>query len=299
MDFVCKKKLTGHSGAIYDIISDDNGHVFTTSADKFVVRWNLETGQQDGFTVRLESSAYRIHLINQEKENQFLVIGSSKGNLHVIDLHIRKEIKNILQHKAAIFSLATNKATKEFYSADADGFLCVWDSVTFSLKITLPFNCGKVRCIAVNEDGTHIALCGQDGFIRILETSFFNEIVRFKAHSSGVNCAVFMGEELITGGKNAYLAKWNWREGKKLIEIPAHNFAVYDILPFPSLGVFVTASFDKTIKIWNLDNFSIISRKERKDQGHKHVVNRLVQVGDEAFCSISDDREIILWRKAD
>lgn len=287
------RHITGHNGAIYDVLFAYRSNlIYTTSADKYVTRWNIQNGTQDAFAIRLEHAGFRIAL---SEEHNLLAIGNSKGGIHVIDLNKNKEIRYITQHRSSIFSLSYNPYTSEFYSGDADGTFCVWDAESFDYKIALPFNCGKIRSIAIEEKGERLAISGQDGYIRILETHFFNEINSWKAHSTGVNVTLFDGKQIISGGKNAYLSSWNLDKQQLIRSIPGHNYAVYDLISLNDGALLVSCSFDKTIKLWNKDDLTILQRLERKDQGHLHVVNRLAKVSESSFLSVSDDRNIILW----
>lgn len=294
MNFKPSKILTGHAGAIYDVELFDASRCLTTSADKFVARWNLKDGVQDKFSVRLNDSGFRISLINN---NQHLVIGNARGGIHIIDLENNKEIRYFTQHNSAVFSITYNPSDNVFYTADAEGYLCVWDATSFELKLTYPLHCGKIRTIALSEDHKYIAVCGQDGYVRIFDTVFMNERFTFKAHESGVNCAIFKGEKLYTGGKNAYISCWKWSDQERIKTIPAHNFAVYDLLFLNEGKQLVSCSFDKTIKVWETDSLEIIERLDLKKGGHKHVVNRLAKLTENSFLSVSDDRQIIVWEQ--
>lgn len=289
------QSITGHAGGIFDVISTRNKEfAYTSSADKYIVKWNLKTGKQEKFAIRLTHSCFRILLTQDEN---LMVVGNAKGGLHFIDLAKKVELRNIEQHKAAVFALTLNPHAKEVYVGDADGGFSVWDSSSMDYKLMLPFNCGKIRDIAIEPNGAHIALCCQDGQIRVLETQFFNEVVSFKAHNNGANCAVFKGDQLITGGKDAYISVWDWKNKSLITKIPAHNFAIYDLKLMDDRNKLVSASFDKTIKLWDVtDGIDLIERKEAKSGGHKHTVNRLEKLDELTFLSVSDDRHLMHWR---
>ncbi|HLW29244.1 MAG TPA: WD40 repeat domain-containing protein [Brumimicrobium sp.] len=283
--------ISGHSGAIYDVIFC-NDFIFTSSADKFVVQWDVNTGEQTKFTVKLERSAYNIAF---SPVSNLLAVGTNDGGIHVIDTEKREEIRLLTQHKSAVFSLSYCPIMEYFYSGDLDGVFCAWDAKTFDLLITLPYNCGKIREITISEDGKHVAICGQDGYIRILESSFFNLIQEYRAHKDGANCALFEGDYLYTGGKDAHIKKWNWRTKELLINIPAHNYAVYDLEFIDDKRKMVSVSFDKSIKLWNAEDISIIERIEFKDRGHRHTVNRIAKISEQSFVTVGDDRKIKIW----
>lgn len=284
--------ITGHSGAIYDIIYSDN-HIFSSGADKFIAKWDPVTGEQTNFTVKLDRSAYNIAYAPNSK---LLGIGTNNGDIHVIDLEKREEIRLIDHHKHSVFALTYCELTNQFYSGDRDGVFCAWDGDTFDLLITLPFDCMKIREISVSEDGKHIAICAQDSKLRILETTFFNHIETINTHDNGINCALFDGDFIYTGGKDAHINKWNWKTKEKLLSIPGHNYAVYDLEFIDNKSKLVSVSFDKTIKIWNTEDISIIERIEHKNGGHRHVVNRIAKIDEQTFATSSDDRKILIWK---
>ncbi len=284
--------LTGHSGAIYDVVAH-NRYVYTTSADKFVVRWNLNTGEQDNFTVKLEHVAFNIAV---DDRGDKLVIGNRKGGIHVVDIESKVEEKYLTQHKAPIFSLTYNTQKGVFYSGDDDGYFCVWEAGSMKLLITLPLDCGKIRQISIDKDGELLAVCGQDGKLRIFETQFYNEIELISINTAGVNTAQFIGDEIVVGGKDALLSVWNWKEKTHIKSVPAHNYAIYDLSVLDHGKSLVSVSFDKTIKFWQLPDINIQKRIEFKNEGHRHTVNRISKIDENTFVTVSDDALIKVWQ---
>lgn len=290
--FQRKLEISGHAGAIYCCLVSD-GFVYSGGADHYLTRWDLSTGDQDKFAIKFEHSVYAIEMI----ENKILVVGLSSGDLHFFDIEERKEIKYFTQHKKAIFSIACNKLKNQLFVTDAEGNLSVWNTLDYSLMIYLPLDCGKVRRIAISHNGDKAALACQDGFIRIIETEYFNEIKTIEAHKDGATSVLFHHNEnlLISGGKDALIKVWDWGKESLIETIIAHNYAVYDLIELYSGNIFVSASRDKKIKIWNAEDFSFTQRLEIKQGGHKHSVNDLSVVNQKEFVSCSDDKKIIVW----
>ena len=283
--------LKGHNGAIYDVISSGN-YLYTTSADKFVVRWDVNKRIQDNFTIKLEHTSFSLAI---DQKGETLVIGNSKGGLHCIDLKSKKETRYLTQHKAPIFAITHDAANDVFYSGDGDGYFCVWEAKSMKLLLTFPLNCGKIRQISLDENSEHLAVCGQDGKFRIFETNFFNEIECLSVNKDGVNTAVFYDDQLITGGKDAMMSIWEWRSRKLIQSIPAHNYAIYDLSILKEKSRLISVSFDKTIKCWSLPEFDVLERIEFKNQGHRHTVNRIAKLSENQFATVSDDATIKIW----
>lgn len=289
------REIVGHVASIYSI----DGHkdlVYTASGDHFVARWNIESGLQDAFSIKAEKAVYALKLISSQT---ILAFGTNSGSIHVIDIEEKKEIRHFVQHKSAVFCIQENEFKNQVYSTDADGNLAVWKKDTWDLLLFIPLDCGKIRSIAVSSNGEQIYLACQDGNIRIFETNGFNEIANFFAHENGTNSlAIFPTNSnfLISGGKDGYLRVWNLIDFSVQIEIPAHNFAVYQILFINEGKTIVTSSRDKSIKIWNARDCSFIQKIERKHYGHSHAVNDLWKKDENHFVSVGDDKRIILWQ---
>lgn len=281
-------EIREHSGAVYSC-DFDGEFIYSGSADKFVTRWDLIEGIQDKFAIRFENPVYSVAV--KEKK---LYVGLNNGDLHVFDLLERKELKFFKQHTAPIFSISAS-VDNRIYVGDAEGNLSVWDHKTLEQLIYLPFDCGKLRDIEFNKNADKVVLSCGDGTVRILDTRSFNEILTINAHTDGTTAAVFHPEDqdlIITGGKDAHLRTWNLVSSAKIKEIPAHNYAIYRIL---SCGnKLLTASRDKSIKVWDLD-LSFIQKLDVKAGGHNHSVNDLTLISENSFISCGDDRRIILW----
>ena len=294
MKITKRVELTGHAASIYAVIAKE-GKIYTASGDKFVARWNLQEAKQDNFAIKSESSIYAITVL---QDTPILIIATSSGAFHVIDILQKKELHHFVQHTVAIFSIQENFTNNQVYISDADGNLSIWDKKTWELILFLPLLVGKIRNILVAEDGTSIFLACQDGTIRSFDTQFFNEKLVFKAHKDGVNCLAFFPEKnkiLISGGKDGYLRVWNLNTNALVLEIPAHNFGIYKIEFFNNGKHFCTASRDKSIKIWDTNDCSVISKLERKQGGHSHAVNDICKLKEDVLCSVGDDKRIIIW----
>lgn len=288
--FARSKEIIGHSGQIF-AIAFDGSFIYSASSDKYVTRWDVVTGQQDKFAIRCDKSPYSISLISNDEK---LVVGLENGDLHIFDLLERKEVRFYQQHKSAIFFLKENKSKKHFYSSDADGNLAVWNSDSLKLDVFLPFASGKIRRMSLNSDESKLYLACQDGFVRVLETEFYNLIEEFFAHEGGTTSISLDRENenrLFTGGKDAHLKIWDLNSKQCEKSIPAHNYAIYDIL-FLNNETFVTISRDKSIKIWDKESCTFIQKIDAKSKGHKHSVNSIVKLNDSSFATASDDKTI-------
>ena len=294
MTFRKQKEITGHAAAVYACVAKGN-LIYSGSADKFVARWRIDEGIQDKFSIRFEQSIYALELVDPN----ILAVGLSDGGLHFFDIDTRKELKYFTQHTAAIFSIKCNPTKEHIYVGDAEGNLSIWD-FQFNLLIYLPLNCGKIRSIDVSKDGGQFVLACQDGTIRLFETEFFNEIKTLVAHENGATVVLFHPlneKQLISGGKDALLKRWNLETEEILQTVVAHTFAVYAIVSLQNGEILMTASRDKNVKVWKSEDLEFIKRLDFKEGGHRHSVNALAKIDEQTVVSCSDDKRLIIWEE--
>lgn len=289
-------QLKAHSASLYSLAPGrKNGTLFSAGADKVVAEWNLKTGETNPFAIRTERTIYS--LLNLEEK--FLVIGTIVGGMHVIDLETRKEVRHLKFHDKGIFHLLYLAKSKRVIAACSDGSISVWKSTDWSLERHLQLSHDKIRRVAGNPEEELLAVASGDGKIRLLDTQDFKISFALEAHEGGANSIAFHPNgDLYSGGKDAHLCLWDSKNGFELKQrIPAHNFAIYDIIIPGDAKFMATVSRDKTVKIWNFENLASPTRLDRaKHGGHLNSVNAGIWLEKEQLlATCSDDRSIILW----
>ena len=289
-----EKEILGHAAAVYTV-DFFQGKIYTGSGDKYVTRWDIQSGAQDQFAIKLENSVYKIKIISSKEQ---LIIGTSTGDFHVVDLVAKREIHFFKQHKSAIFEIAVLESKKLVFISDAEGNVSVWDLDIWKLVIYLPFDCGKIRSVVFSKDNEKAYLACQDGKIRVLSTTTFNLIDSFDAHLMGCNVLLFHPVKehvLFSAGKDGYLRCWDLLNQKQVIAIPSHNFGIYGLHLLNNNSNLISISRDKSIKIWDINTLNPLGKIERKQGGHSHAVNSIIGVDDFHFVTVGDDKRILFW----
>ena len=288
--FTKKYEIREHQGSIFCLTKDEK-FLYSASADKYVTRWNPQTGKQDSFAIKCDSSIYKI--IHFNKKN-ILIIGTSLGDIHIIDTLNRCEIKFIKYHKVAIFEIQLDELNEKMFIGDADGNLSVWSTVDWLLLLNLPFDCGKIRTIEILELQNQVLIGSQDGKIRVLD-KYFNLISTFDAHEGGcfaICFSDFKNKVVFTSGKDGYIRVWQLNNYKEIVAIPAHNESIYNLQELDNY--LFSISRDKTIKIWNINTLDFISKIDRKSGGHSHSINDILIINSNLITA-GDDKRIICW----
>ncbi|MCG9881569.1 MAG: WD40 repeat domain-containing protein [Bacteroidia bacterium] len=286
---------TGHTGNLYALAVDEKqGVIYTSGTDGLVIAWDINEPGKGKIVAKL---AEAVHCLYYDLEKNFLWIGTNKGNVHVIDLTNKKEIKLFASHTQALFDI--KKLGEFMYSAGGDGCLVQYEIETLSIKKIVKLSEKSLRSVAVSEERAFLAVGSSDSNIYLLSKNLeiFDEIEA--AHTLSVFSLAFCseGQCLLSGGRDAMMGIWDLRDGIKLVQkIAAHNLHVHGLAVHPEGKYLLSSSMDKTIKIWDLHTYKLLRVMDKERHNcHINSINKIAWLGAHKFVSISDDKSVMLW----
>lgn len=294
------KEYNLHQAAIYCLEQGLQSHLFySAGSDRKVIEWNVEI---DEHKVIAQIPSMIVSLCILPKSN-LLFVGQSVGGIHILDLEAKKEIKLIALHKGYIFDIQFNESLNQIYAASGDGSFSVWDATTFDLIHHQKLTDKKIRKLTFSNARNELAVGCGDGKLHLFDLKKL-ETKTILEHSSSINSLLYVNNgsqtdsnRLLVGEKDAHLNIWDLLIYKKIKSVPAHNWAIYSIKAHSDEDVFYTASRDKTIKMWNVENLEPLQRIQiPKMPGHTHSVNTLLPLHyNKYLISTGDDRKIKVW----
>lgn len=288
--------FSGHKGSIFSLCAGLNEHTFFSGADDgFVVEWNMETKGDGQLLVQVNRPVYSMYL---DRAQQLLLCGTASGNLHVIDLNARKEIRNIEAHTLGIFDIKESGNT--VITAGGNGTVCVWDKQSLELLHTLPVSDKSARVIAMHPTKKEFAVGFSDHHIRIFSTETFQQLFELKAHTNSVFALSYSpdGNLLYSGGRDVMLKSWDLHNAfENTLDIPAHTLHINAIAFSPNGKLYATVSMDKTLKIWDTATDTLLKVIDKlRNDGHTTSVNKLLWIDDTELITCSDDRIVMMWK---
>jgi len=283
-----------HQLPLYAITVNNNDNIiFTAGQDKVITTWDLNTKTQHKLSINTGKSIYSLCYI---PEFNYLAIGTSLGNLHIIDLNLKQEIKNFTQHKKGVFDIKYHIENKQLICAGEDGFLSIWDIKKLELIRYIPLKSGSIRKLSLKKDS--LVAVTNEGNIHEFECEFYNEI-----STKHVNDTAFMSvihhptknNVIVCGDKEGHLYFLNRKENsfRIILKIPAHKGNIYAIKCTDD-KIF-TASRDKHIKEWDANTLDFLEKSELSREGNFRSVNNL-EITNNTLISIGDDTGVLFWK---
>lgn len=260
------------------------------------MKWAVEGAEQPQSIAKAGGGIYSIAIVGPD----LVAVGTNNGLLHIIDHTTKQLLQNlkIAEPAQAVFDLAFCNQLQLLFCATAAGELVILNTNTWEVQKRLKVSSKNLRSLSINPSETLLAAAGSDHSAHIFSLPDLRPIRTLQGHTSSIFTAVFMNEtHLLTGARDAHLKHWEVIEGTELASIPAHMFTINEISFSPDRAHFVTASRDKTIKIWRTQGLELLKVIERTKgiDTHTHSVNTTSWMNDNQIITGGDDRRILIW----
>lgn len=205
-----------------------------------------------------------------------LASGSSDGMIRLLNVHTGQTLGTLSGHQGPVWSLAISPDGRTLVSGSGDNTIKVWHFCQGQLQSTLPGHEGGVYEVAFSRDGERIASVGKDNRLKIWELATGKLLITIR-NLQDVQSVVFSdhGKFVITGNNQGLMQVWN-QKGKLIHQVAGHQGPIWSIALSPDGQTLATASWDRTVKLWDLSASGQIGRKPRQTLvGHGDKVQSL------------------------
>jgi WD repeat-containing protein 61 len=287
-------RYSTHAGPVYALTgSDDNQFFFSGSGDGTVVKWMIDSLDKPVATARIDGQIFSLLYLG---DKEHLVVGTMSGTMHVIDLNFKKEIHCITFHQESVFDI--KRYGNKIFAVSKDGSISIWSTEDYSLDKVITISTSSLRMIDFNDTKEEAAIASSDNNIYLLDLRSGKISSVLAGPSNSVFSVAFdkLHDKLLAGSRDAMLYQYDLGT-LNFNKINAHLYTINHIQILGKGDCFVTASRDKTIRLWNSDTLELLKVIDKeKYNGHVNSVNRLLWLPTSNYLvSGGDDRTVIVW----
>ncbi|VUC27965.1 unnamed protein product [Clonostachys rosea] len=294
----CKQTLRGHTGKVYSIsFSSDNSRLASASADGTVRVWD-----KDGVCVQtLTEHEDEVRSVSFSDDDMYLASASSDKTIKIWD---RKGDcpKTLTGHQHEAVSVAF--AHREFClaSADSEGQVKVWDKIWDPKGPEEQIFTGHkdwVTSVVFSHDDGFIASASLDGTIRVWTRTgaCFIDI----AARPGSSISFSPDDSLIACGSSwdESVNLWNINTGECDLSFKGHTEPVTDVVISSDGDWLVSASRDKSLKVWDLSNARNSGGKAAEIEDTSNSIHFSIFSNDKKWLATTarEERTLKLWHR--
>lgn len=285
----------GHNGAIYCMADlPDSTYFLSAGGDGWIVQWSKDGASTDGVLMaKVDGKIFAMHHLSVHK---MLLAGDFDGDLYWINLHSNEVVRRVRHHKGSIFAI--DSFMDAVYTVGADGYLVQWSSIGMMPVLSVKISLKSLRTIVIDQSNGLAYIGSSDAAVYIvdLNTMAVIKILKNLHENSVFTVSLADGQYLFSGGRDAQLQKTSLEDFSPGATIPAHWYTINDLLYLHDADLLVSASRDKSFRIWNATDLSLVRSVDMHKGGHINSVNTLLYFADKKILATgSDDRTVILW----
>jgi WD40 repeat protein len=205
-----------HLDIVQSLAFSPDGRFIASGGFQEVILWDAQTGM---LKQKLTGFADRVVALDFSKDAKLLATG---GGAPTEDGEIK------------IFEVATGKQVLDIKNGHSD----------------------TVFGVRFSPDGTKLATCAADKFVKVFELPSGKFLKSFEGHTHHVLDVGWKndGKLLASCGADNVIKVWDYEKGEQVRTIPGHGKQITRLLFIGATPQVVTASGDATVRFWNIDN---------------------------------------------
>ncbi|EGF76854.1 hypothetical protein BATDEDRAFT_30824 [Batrachochytrium dendrobatidis JAM81] len=300
----CTASLTGHTESILSVCFSPDGKLLASGSGDTTVRiWDLNT-ETPQYT--LTGHTNWVQIVSWSPDCEFLASGSMDSTIRLWNPKTGKAYGDALRaHSSCITSISwepmhLNKACNRFASAAKDNTVRIWDATQRRVIISLAQHTAPVMCVKWGGNG-YLYSGSRDKTIRVWDSNTGKLLNVLEGHAHWVNHLALSTdfilrtgpyghtdplaggvERLASGSDDFTIFLWEpIRSKKPVARMTGHQQLVNHLSFSPDGRILASASFDKSVKLWDAATGKFITSL----RGH---VSPVYQV-----CWSSDSRQVL------
>jgi F-box and WD-40 domain protein 1/11 len=310
--------LSGHADSVY-CLEFSRTHIITGSRDRAVKVWSLRTGKLLATFAGMHRGSvlclkFELEVGKDGCAKGVLVTGSSDCTVCVWNLWtegpgddapVHAEVRAVLKgHGGGVLDLRIDQ--RWIVSCSKDAAIRVWARDTLTLHRTLRGHEGPVNAVGLQSGdyadnaeeatgartghGGRVVSASGDGKMILWDIASGERVRTFEGHDRGLACIEFKGDLIISGSNDCKIKIWSASSGACLRTLVGHEALVRALSFDPRSGRLVSASYDRSVRVWDLGTGKVV--RVVRDSHTSHIFD--VKFDARRIVSTSHDQKIVV-----
>jgi WD40 repeat protein len=257
-----------------------------------VLQWleGAEPARVEKTSKQLGSVGEVLTCVVAHPHRDLLLLGTNSGRIIFWDIAKQQSVGTSQAHDRDVTRIIFSTSGDRLLTSSLDGTLVVWDAQFAQLQKIEVGN--PVYAAAWSPSGKLIAGGGKEKFLVCWDSNSGEPTNKLVGSAEDVAACAFVSDKLlISAGTNGIMRVWEVDANRSIRSQQAHRQHVVQVLVAPSGSWYATASWDKTIKIWNLQHKTKFSIPEGAQ-----AITSIVSTADERLLIAAYwDGSVRLW----
>jgi WD40 repeat protein len=261
------RRFEYNSDLTFVVFSPDGRTAISGGRDTTIVLWDVKTGDIIRRFTEYENEIYQIAF---SPDGRTILAGGKGDDSSVVQLDIEtgQIIRRFEGHEGNVEGIEFVLDGSAFLSMSSDGVLILWDfetgGIIYQMNVNLEnleVTIGSVRILAISPDGL-TAVSGDENFGIMLWDLSTGTLLRNYQISGGANAVTFHPDNgrILIGTTTGILMTLDLQTGEILNTFTGHNETIMDVKIISNGRYAVSASVDKTLRLWELERGHVIRR---------------------------------------